>query len=138
MKDVPELLNGMRATAEPTRLRLFALCAHADLRVNELAQILGQSQPRISHNLKILCEAGVLDRSREGVWAFYRLAAGSGRGTVGDMAQWLVDSIPDDDPEIMRDMNRLNQINRDRASAAEAYFSRKRNALGPCQVPLRG
>jgi len=38
------------------------------------------------------------------------------------MAQWLVDSIPDDDPEIMRDMNRLNQINRDRASAAEAYF----------------
>jgi len=75
MKDVPELLNGMRATAEPTRLRLLALCAHADLRVNELAQILGQSQPRISHNLKILYEAGVLDRSREGVWAFYRLAA---------------------------------------------------------------
>jgi ArsR family transcriptional regulator len=90
--------------------------------VNELAQILGQSQPRISRHLKILCEAGLLNRSREGVCAFFRLIPGTGRGTVGDMAQWLVDSVPDDDPEIMRDMNRLNQINHDRASAAEAYF----------------
>jgi ArsR family transcriptional regulator len=122
MRDFSELLNGMRAAAEPTRLRLLGLCAHADLTVNELAQILGQSQPRISRHLKILSEAGLLDRSREGVCAFHRLAGGTGRGTVGDMGQWLVDSIPDDDPEIMRDMTRLNQINRDRALAAEAYF----------------
>ena len=67
MKGFSELLNGIRAAAEPTRLRLLALSAHADLTVNELAQILGQSQPRISRHLKILNEAGLLNRSREGV-----------------------------------------------------------------------
>ena len=52
---------------------------------------------------------------------FYRLASGTGRGTVGDMGQWLIDSVPDHDPEIVREMDRLNQINHDRTSAAEAY-----------------
>ena len=60
-----ELLAGLRAAAEPTRLRLLALCAQGELTVSELTDILGQSQPRVSRHLKLLCEAGLLDRFRE-------------------------------------------------------------------------
>ena len=67
------LLAALRAVAEPTRLRLVVLCARGELTVSELTQILGQSQPRVSRHLKLLCEAGLLDRFREGSWVFYRL-----------------------------------------------------------------
>src|ERR1700694_5306632 len=69
-----ELLAALRAAAEPTRLRLLVLCARGELTVSELAQILGQSQPRVSRHLKLLCDAGLLDRFREGSWVFYRLS----------------------------------------------------------------
>src|SRR3546814_16172370 len=68
------LLSAMKAAAEPTRLRLLVLCAHADLTVSDLIVILGQSQPRLSRHLKLLTEAGLLDRTREGSWAYFRLA----------------------------------------------------------------
>ena len=77
------LLTGLRAAAEPTRLRLLALCGHSELTVSELTQIVGQSQPRVSRHLKLLCDARLLDRHREGTWAFYRAAsAGEGGGVV--------------------------------------------------------
>src|SRR5260221_8326332 len=69
-----ELLAALRAVAETTRLRLLVLCARGELTVSELAQILGQSQPRVSRHLKLLCDAGLLDRFREGSWVFYRLS----------------------------------------------------------------
>src|SRR3954452_18973061 len=72
-----EMLAALRAIAEPSRLRLLILCARGELTVSELAQILGQSQPRVSRHLKLLCEAGLLDRFREGSWVFYRLSAGT-------------------------------------------------------------
>src|ERR1700741_3769435 len=80
------LLAALRAVAEPTRLRLGVLCARGELTVSELTQILGQSQPRVSRHLKLLCEAGLLDRFRGGSWVFYRLsqsspAAARGRGS---------------------------------------------------------
>src|SRR3546814_17799424 len=67
------LLQGMRAAAEPTRLRLLARCAHGELTVSALPQILGQRQRRVSRHLKLLVCAGLLDRHRGGTWAFYRL-----------------------------------------------------------------
>lgn len=70
-----ELLAALRALAEPTRLRIFALCAQADLTTSDLTEILGQSQPRVSRHLKILGEAELLERMREGTFAFYRLPA---------------------------------------------------------------
>src|SRR5690349_24976407 len=72
-----ELLLALRAVAETTRLRLLVLCARGELTVSELAQILGQSQPRVSRHLKLLCDAGLLDRFREGSWVFYRLSSGT-------------------------------------------------------------
>src|SRR6266566_8428862 len=68
------LLAALRAVAEPTRLRLVVLCSRGELTVSELTQILGQSQPRVSRHLKLLCDAGLLDRFREGSWVFYRLS----------------------------------------------------------------
>src|SRR6266700_5523586 len=68
-------LNGtLRAAAEGTRLRILALLAEAELTVSDLTDILRQSQPRISRHLRLLAEAGLVDRFREGSWAFFRLA----------------------------------------------------------------
>ena len=65
-----KLLSSLRAAAEATRLRLLTLCADGELTVTELTQILGQSQPRVSRHLKLLCEAGLLERYQERTWVF--------------------------------------------------------------------
>lgn len=109
----------MRAAAEPTRLRLLALCAHAELTVTELTQILGQSQPRVSRHLKLLVEAGLLDRFREGTWAFYRMSETQACATLG---RTIVDLLPEDDPTICRDIERLEAVQADRAKQAADYF----------------
>ncbi|WP_207476959.1 ArsR/SmtB family transcription factor [Arenibaculum pallidiluteum] len=114
-----DLLGALKAAAEPTRLRLLALCARGELSVTELTQILGQSQPRVSRHLKLLCGAGLLDRFREGTWAFYRLAE---RGSAAALARTLVGAIPDSDPVLARDLDRLERIKRSRAEAAASYF----------------
>lgn len=114
-----QLLTGLRAAGEPTRLRLLLLCAHGELTVTELTQILGQSQPRVSRHLKLLCDAGLLDRTPEGTWAFYRL---SDDGACAQLARTLVDLIPDDDSALARDLERLEAIKRGRAERAAAYF----------------
>lgn len=113
------LLTALKAAAEPTRLRLLSLCAHGELSVTDLTQILGQSQPRVSRHLKLLCDAGLLDRFREGTFAFFRLA---GRGAAGELARTLVDAIPADDPALVGDLERLEAIRRARNEAASAYF----------------
>jgi len=113
------LLSALRAVAEPTRLRLIVLCAKGELTVSELTQILGQSQPRVSRHLKLLCEAGLLDRFREGSWVFYRLRQS---GPSGALARQLVAACDDADPTIGLDLQRLNAIKRQRADLASAYF----------------
>src|SRR3954451_10397027 len=104
-----ELLGALRAAAEPSRLRLLALCTRAELTVTELTQILGQSQPRVSRHLKLLCEAGLLERFREGAWAFYRLAQ---RGSAAPLAAHLVALLPANDPGLALDLERLEGVKR--------------------------
>src|ERR1700724_254787 len=78
-----ETLNGvLKAAGEATRLRILALLADAELTVSDLTDILRQSQPRISRHLRLLSEAGLVERFREGSSAFFRLAASSGAATV--------------------------------------------------------
>ncbi|MGK9168593.1 metalloregulator ArsR/SmtB family transcription factor [Inquilinus limosus] len=113
------LLQGLKAAAEPTRLRILMLCAHGDLSVTDLTQILGQSQPRVSRHLKLLTEAGLLDRFREGTFAFFRLAES---GAVAELARSLVDLIPDTDATVGLDLERLEAVKRQRAEAAAGYF----------------
>ncbi len=116
-----QLLTALRAAAEATRLRLLVLCAHSDLTVSELTQILGQSQPRVSRHLRLLCEAGLLDRRREGSWAYFRLAQ---RGSGAELARTLVDEVPGDDSTLSLDLERLEAIVNARARRAADYFAR--------------
>lgn len=114
-----QLLERLRAAAEPTRLRLLALCAESELTVSDLTQILGQSQPRVSRHLKLLCDAGLLERFREGTWAFFRLAQ---QGAGAETARWLVDHLPGDDGGLALDLSRLATIRQQRAESAARYF----------------
>lgn len=113
------LLNGLRAVAEPTRLRLLALCARADLTVSDLTQVLGQSQPRVSRHLKLMCDAGLLERFREGAWAFYGLAR---RGAGAGLVRRVLDLLPADDGALALDLQRLEQIKAARAERAAVFF----------------
>jgi ubiquinone/menaquinone biosynthesis C-methylase UbiE/DNA-binding transcriptional ArsR family regulator len=113
------LLEALRAAAEPTRLRLLNVCAHGELTVTELTQILGQSQPRISRHLKLLCEAGLLQRHREGTSALFRIAA---HGPSAGLGRILVDLLPLDDATLARDLERVEAVKAARAEAAQAYF----------------
>jgi len=114
-----ELLAGLRAAGEETRLRLLALLARSELTVSELTQILRQSQPRVSRHLKLLCEAGLLDRFREGSWVFYRLAR---QGPGAALAGVLNGLIPLSDAAITRDQERLEAVRAARVERANAFF----------------
>jgi ArsR family transcriptional regulator len=113
------LLLGLRAAAEATRLRILGLCAHAELTVSELVEILGQSQPRVSRHLRLLVEAGLLERHQEGNWACYRLSPGAGTGELGRL---IVDLMPDDDRVHARDLARLEEVKEAWAVKSAAYF----------------
>src|SRR3546814_16139563 len=67
-------LDIFRALADSTRLRILALLRSMELSVGELAQVLGQSQPRVSRHIRILCDAGLAERRKEGSWVFLRSA----------------------------------------------------------------
>src|SRR6187549_223508 len=84
----------LKAAGEGTRLRVLALLAEAELTVSDLTDILRQSQPRISRHLKLLVEAGLIERFREGAWAFFRLAESSGSA---ELARALVARLDPND-----------------------------------------
>lgn len=123
------MLQCLRAAAEETRLRILALCGETELSVSELTQILGQSQPRVSRHLKLLVEAGLLERLREGAWAFYRI---SERGEAATLARQLLELIPEGDPTVTLDRTRLDSVRASRAERAAAFF--KRNAADWDQI----
>jgi ArsR family transcriptional regulator len=113
------VLAALRAAGERTRLRLLALLGRGELTVGELAGILGQSQPRVSRHLKLLCDAGLLDRYPEGTSVFYRLAD---RGDPTSLARAALEKLPDDDATLQSDRARLDAVRRARAAQADAYF----------------
>lgn len=113
------LLDSLRAVAEPTRLRLLALCAEGEFTVSELTQIVGQSQPRVSRHLKQLSDAGLLERLPEGSWVFYRLAS---EAKAGQLARHIVSQLPRDEMILAQDHERLAGVRRARADAAASYF----------------
>jgi ubiquinone/menaquinone biosynthesis C-methylase UbiE/DNA-binding transcriptional ArsR family regulator len=114
-----QLLSGLKAAGESTRLRLLALLAGGELNVKDLTRILGQSQPRISRHLKLLTEAGLIERFREGSWVFFRLAGSAGSG---ELARAIVNSLDTSDPDLERDRARAEAVMRERAETAQAYF----------------
>jgi ubiquinone/menaquinone biosynthesis C-methylase UbiE/DNA-binding transcriptional ArsR family regulator len=109
----------LRAAGEGTRLRVLALLAEAELTVSDLTEILRQSQPRISRHLRLMTEAELVERFREGSWAFFRLAE---RGAGAELARALVARLDPADPILARDRERLTAVRQARADAAQAYF----------------
>jgi ArsR family transcriptional regulator, arsenate/arsenite/antimonite-responsive transcriptional repressor len=85
--DAERLAGVLKALADPARLRLLSLIQSAqdgEACVADLTAPLGLSQPTVSHHLRILTEAGLLEREKRGVWAFYRIVAPA-IGTIADL-----------------------------------------------------
>lgn len=118
-----DLLNGLRAIAETTRVRLLFALSHGEFNVSELTRILGQSQPRVSRHLKLMAEAGLLSRYKEGSWVLFRLRED---GEGGALARAIVDLLPARDAILVRDLARIEDIRNERAEMAARYF--KENA----------
>ena len=117
----PGLTAALRAAGEATRLRLLMLIAEAELTVSDLTVILRQSQPRLSRHLRLLVEAGLIQRHREGSWAFFRLGD---IGTAADIARLVVQRVDPNDPILARDRECLAAVRATRAAAAQNYFRR--------------
>jgi ArsR family transcriptional regulator len=115
------LLASLRAAAEPTRLRLLALAARGAFCVMEFTEILGQSQPRLSRHLKLLCDCGLLDRVREGANVWFALPTGED----GSLARDLVGRLPGDDPVLESDRRQAARVLAERARIASESFRQK-------------
>jgi ArsR family transcriptional regulator len=111
----------LRAAGEASRLRILALLAKGELAVMELSHILDQSQPRVSRHLKLLAEAGLIERFPDGAWVFYRLSEGGDGRRALDGLLALIDP---NDPLLARDSDRLLGVQAGRSAEANAYFSR--------------
>lgn len=119
----------LRALSEPTRLRIMRLLAHMELAVGELAQVLGQSQPRVSRHIRILCDAGLAERRKEGSWVFLRSAVSEhDMPSMGSAAALLLATAERDDSQFAarcaEDRRHLAAIRAGREASAQAYFAR--------------
>ncbi|HEX4890240.1 MAG TPA: metalloregulator ArsR/SmtB family transcription factor [Alphaproteobacteria bacterium] len=119
------LLGALRASGEPTRLRILALLAQGELSVKELTRILGQSQPRVSRHLKLMCDAGLVMRLPEGTSVFYRLVD---EGVSGGLACAITKLLTRSDATLQLDNSRLAEARQERNRRAAEYFSK--NAAG--------
>ncbi|MGY6551322.1 MAG: ArsR/SmtB family transcription factor [Erythrobacter sp.] len=118
-----------KALADPTRLRIARLLGAMELAVGELAQVLGQSQPRVSRHVGILCDAGLAERRREGSWVFLRQAnGGDNADPVIAAVQRLLATAEREMPDFAAlceaDRRKLAAIRSARETAAEQYFAR--------------
>jgi ArsR family transcriptional regulator len=119
----------LRALADPTRLRIMRLLSAMELAVGECAQVLGQSQPRVSRHIRILCDAGLAGRRKEGSWVFLRSAIGEDRAPpLGSAAARLLAAAENDDAAFAarcaEDRRHLAAIRSARQAMAEAWFAR--------------
>ena len=121
MSDNPDhIIDALKAAGEPTRLRILALLRRGDLAVGELVQILDQSQPRLSHHLKTLTTAGLVERLPEGAWVFYRARS---KDWAGRILQAVFSEIDTDREPFRADREALQSVRQTRAHSAESYFS---------------
>jgi len=115
-----KLLGGLKAAAEVTRLRLLRICVQGELTVGEITRVVGQSQPRVSRHLRILCDAGLLVRFRERHWVFYRVPLG---GPAAELVNNILQSLEIADSEFLLDQQRLDEVLAERARLASDYLA---------------
>lgn len=114
-----KLAARFQALADPTRLRILALLRAMELSVGELAQLLGQSQPRVSRHVRILSDSGLVGRRKEGSWVYLQLADPGRTESLFATVQGL---DPEAEQLFAADAARLDSIRADRAEAARRYF----------------
>lgn len=107
LQPLTAVLDQLRAVAEPTRLRLLAILSGGEFSVTELTEVLGQSQPRVSRHLKLLGDAGLLERFREQHWIYYRVPA-DGEGAL--LARLLLAQVDPDDAVLADDRERVQRV----------------------------
>ena len=117
LSQAEQLAAQFKALADPVRMRLVALCRQGECSVSELTQVVGLSQPRISQHLKRLCDAGILERFRDGQWVFYRVPVHGGDAAA---RRRLLELIPDDDAFFQHDLARLQELRGERVADAGA------------------
>ena len=117
---LPTLLEVLWALDEETRLRIAALLQHGELTVSDLTDILGMSQPRVSRHLNLLAEAGVVDKHREGTWAFFDLVT---TGPIGRLVGDVLALIDTSDTVLAGDLDRLSIVRSRRTAVAQEYFA---------------
>ncbi len=119
MLDQKTTIAILKAAAEPTRLRMLVLLSGGELNVKDLTRILGQSQPRISRHLKLMSEAGLVERLRDGSWVYFHWVE---RGACGSLVRAILDAVDPADPMLVRDRKRAEAIKHERELAAQSFF----------------
>jgi DNA-binding transcriptional ArsR family regulator len=117
-----DVVESLRAVAETTRLRILSICNHGELTVGEIGRVLGQSQPRVSRHLKLLVDAGLLQRFREQNWVYYRVPP-YGRGA--DQAKQVLAWVDSQDASLRLDHDRAAEVRADRAREAAEHLQGK-------------
>ena len=123
LSQAEQLAAQFKALADPVRMRLVALCRQGECSVSELTQVVGLSQPRISQHLTRLCDAGILERFRDGQWVFYRVPA---RGDEPAARRRLLERIPDKDAVFQDDLARLQAHRGERVADSGADVGTER------------
>lgn len=118
--DMDDAVDVLKAIGEPTRMRLLILLSKGDLTVSDLTDILGQSQPRISRHLKLLADAGLIERYQEGAWAYFRSIK---EGRSANLLRQVIEAVSRDDKVLSHDHERLMSVKEARATKAQEYFS---------------
>jgi DNA-binding transcriptional ArsR family regulator/ubiquinone/menaquinone biosynthesis C-methylase UbiE len=124
-----DAVTALKAAAEPTRLRILALLAAGELNVTDLTRILGQSQPRISRHVKLLSEAGLIERFKEGSWVYFHLthsaqdAGADASASSASLARALLEFVDANDPVLLRDRERADALKLERQTIAQAFFA---------------
>jgi ArsR family transcriptional regulator len=119
MQSLLALFHGL---ADPTRIRILTLLRTMELAIGELAVVLEQSQPRVSRHVRILADAGLVARRREGGWVFLRLEC---TASITELLT-LLDSWPataEETATFAADRARLETVRDERAAAARRYFA---------------
>jgi ubiquinone/menaquinone biosynthesis C-methylase UbiE len=135
LAELAELVSVLKAAGEGTRVRLLALLADGAHSVKDLTEILKQSQPRVSRHLKLLADAGLIQRNAEGAWAYYGLAQ---EGDGAELAQWLISRLDPQDVERRRDIERQAAVRAGHTALATEYFAKVASSwdlLKTLQVP---
>lgn len=128
MTSAPPLVELLRAIDDPSRLRLLRLLSRMELAVGEVAEVLGQSQPRVSRHIRILTEAGLVEKRKEGSWVFLKTRLGETDSPMLSAADRMLAAAEQEDAAFADlcagDMRRLSAIRTARETSAEFYFAR--------------